>query len=405
MTLNAADSNLGRIAYEREVAFNVKNSPFNAQIARITSSSLAANKETQISDELRSDRMVGDLVETAFTSGGDFGFELSLGGGWDDLLESLLAGTKSNAILFVGDLQVAAATQTISDPGLGGTAFASAVPGQYVLIEGFTAAGNNGWHRIVTVPNADSITVATDVADLTDETTASGAAKATSSIIRNPGDAANIVKRSYNIEQYFSDIDIAQLFLGQRLGTMALTVAANAIVNGTMTFMGASMQVQEASGPFPDSTTPPGTEDVVSATSNVAGVEIAGAKADCLVQSVDLSIDNGLRNQNAVGSKFPCNIGYGRQVVSGTVTLYFQDLNTYNAFLNHTDSSLEFGFIDNAGNGMHFYIPRLKWATDTPSLEGIDTDVLENLDYQAIAFDPGGGQDPYQIQISIATPA
>ena len=158
MTLNAADSNLGRIAFEREAAFNTPNSPFNAQIARITSSRLAANKETQISDELRADRMVGDLVETAFTSGGNFGFELSLGGNWDDLLESLLAGTKANQILFVGDLQCVAATQTISDPGAGGTIFTSAVPGQYVLLEGFAAAGNNGWHRIVTVPDANSIT-------------------------------------------------------------------------------------------------------------------------------------------------------------------------------------------------------------------------------------------------------
>ena len=82
MTLQFADSNLGRIGFEREAAFNQKNPTLNLQIARITSSSLAANKETQVSDELRADRMVGDLIETAFTSGGDLGFELSLGGTW-----------------------------------------------------------------------------------------------------------------------------------------------------------------------------------------------------------------------------------------------------------------------------------------------------------------------------------
>ena len=399
MSLNAADSNLGRIAFEREATFNQKNPTFNGQIARITSSSLAANKETEVSDELRADRMVGDLIETAFTSGGDLGFEFSLGGTWDDLLESLIAGTyAANPIAFSGSSTITAATQNVLAVG----AFVGAVVGQYILIAGMTNAGNNGWHRITAKTDDDNVVIATPSGTLADETAA--AAKITSKLLRNPGDPANIVKRSYNLEQYFGDIDVAQLFLGQRLGAMSLTTAANAIVAGTWTFLGATLQVQEASGPFTDTTVDPTTTDVVGATANVGGILIADQPAPCLVQSIDLTVDNALRNQNAVGSKYPCGIGYGRMSVNGTITVYFQDLTLYNQFLNHSDLSLEWGFTDLAGNGVHFYLPRVKIATDTPALEGIDTDVLEAADFQAIAFDPGAG-DPYQIQICVATPA
>ena len=399
MTLQFADSNLGRIGFEREAAFNQKNPTLNLQIARITSSSLAANKETQVSDELRADRMVGDLIETAFTSGGDLGFELSLGGTWDDILESLIAGSyAANPVAFSGSVTITAATQTVNAIG----AFVGAVAGQFILIGGAVNAGNNGWHRIVSKTDDDNVVIATDVADLTDETFAAG--RVTSKLLRNPGDPTQIVKRSYNLEQYFSDIDVAQLFLGQRAGAMTLTTAANAIVNGTLSFMGGNMQVQEATGSFADSIVNPTTTDVVGATANVGNVLIDGQKATCLVQSIELSLDNALRNQNAVGEKYPCGIGYGRQTISGTVVVYFQDLAVFNKFLAHDDLSLEWGFTDPAGNGMHFYLPRIKIATDTPSLEGIDTDVVENMEYQAIAFDPGGGDDQYQIQVCVATP-
>jgi len=123
------------------------------------------------------------------------------------------------------------------------------------------------------------------------------------------------------------------------------------------------------------------------------------------VQSIDLNVDNALRYQNSVGSKYPCGIGYGRQNVSGTLVAYFQDTTIYNLFLNHTDVAISWGFTDNAGNGLHFALPRVKIGTDTPNLEGIDTDVVESLDFQAIAYDPGGTEDPYQIQICRATPA
>lgn len=402
MALEFSDSNLGRIGYEREVEFGVLNSPFDEQIARVTSSSLAANKETVTSDELRSDRMVGDLIETAFTSGGDLGMEFSLGGTWDDFLESLICGTYAGSVSLLGNVAVTAATQNVADAGAGGTVFANAVVGQSIYITGMTNEGNNGWHQITGLVDSDSVTVATLVGTLTDETTASGSATIAGKMLKNPSDPANIVKRSYNLEQYFTDVDIAQLLLGQRLGTASLSTASNSIVNGSWTFLGTSVQVQEALGDFADTTVAPTCTDVVGATSNVAKIVIDGVQSTCLVQMVDLNVDNNLRAQNAIGSKFPCGIGYGRQMITGSITVYFQDLTTYNMFLNHEDASLVWAYVDNDGNALQITLPRVKFATDTPSLDGIDTDVVENMDFQAIESGDCATGNQYQIQIDIA---
>lgn len=381
MALIAADSNLGQIAYLRETTFGTTPSPFDATIARITASSFSANKGTVVSDELRADRMVGDLIETEFTSGGELSVELSLGGTYDDLFESALCGTYATTIDTTGSATFTNATGNILLTG----AFTNAVVGQAIFVAGATNAVNNGWHIITTVTDADNVIVATT---LTDEgPTAS--VNIYSKMVRN-----GTVKRSYSIEQYFSDTTDSFLFAGQRLGTMNWNAPAGDKVSGSFGFQGTTVTTSGA-GSEVGTPTAATTTDVVNATSNVAKILVGGTALSCQVRAVNLSLDNALRNQMAIGNKYPCGIGIGRQNVSGSIEVYFQDLTMYDLMLNHTDVSLEWAFTDAAGNSVHFYIPRAKFASDNPSLDGIDTDIMENLEWQAIADSTG----TYQVQI------
>lgn len=388
MALTAADSNVGRISYLRETepTFGEQITPFDAQIARLTSSSFAANKGTVVSNELRADRMVGDLIESEFTTGGELGFEMSALT-YEDFIEAALCGTWSTPVNISESFTVAAATQTITATALS-NAFASVVVGQPIFISGMTAPGNNGWHTVASKADDDTITVTTPVEALTDE--GPTAATAVGKYCRN-----GIVKRSYNIEQYFSDRDVAQLFLGQRLGTWNLSLAAGQIVTGAFGFQGTSMMTLDP-GSFAGTLTDPTATDVLNATSNIGIIRVDGNAVPCLMQSLDFALDNALRNQMAIGSKYPCGIGYGRQNVNGNLAIYFQDLTFYDLFLNHTDISLEFSLQDNAGNSVHFFAPRVKLGTDTPNLPGIDQDVMEAMTWQAIAH-----ADGYQFQVSV----
>ena len=56
---------------------------------RFTNESLNYAAQTVVSEEIRSDRQVSDIIRTGIESGGDVGIELSFGA-FDDLFEGML---------------------------------------------------------------------------------------------------------------------------------------------------------------------------------------------------------------------------------------------------------------------------------------------------------------------------
>ena len=300
------ESNRSRLAYIAETVFGETPATPAMQNMRFTSSDMAGNKQTALSEEIRSDRMVSAMAEVGFDSAGSVNFELSLGGGFDQLLEAVLCGTDSLGVI------------------------------------------QNG-----------------------------------------------VVQRSFSIEQGFTDTDMYQLFRGMRAGTMQLDISANSIVTGSISFMGTELVVAETE--FGTSYAPQTTTEVVNATTDVGTLAIDDVPLAVSLQSISLNIDNGLRSQPAIGSKYPVGIGYGRQVISGSLTAYFEDLSLYQAMLDHDDVKLEFTISDAAGNSILFELPRIKFASDAPAPAGIDQDVMENIEWTALADATG----TYQIQVTI----
>jgi hypothetical protein len=391
MALEFADSNLGRIVFERETEFGALNSPFGGQIARITSSALVADKGTDISAELRSDRMVSDLAETGFSTGGELGGEWSLAFTWSSFIEAALCGVRTQAST-VADESVTFTTgsNTIDAIGIG----TGRAVDDWIYITGDNVnPANKGWMQIVSVADQDGIVVSRNLT--TETTTYDGGGQC----VRN-----GIERYSYNIEQYFTDIDVCQVFLGQRLGMWNLSTQAQAIVTTSWTFMGTSVMAQEALGAYSTDPAARTTMDVVNATSNVARIIIGTNAVACEVQGLEITLDNALRNQSAVGSKYPCGIGYGRQTISGTITLYFQDLDAYNVFINHDAAKIQWEYEDNFGNEMLIVLPYVKFSSGSPALEGIDTDVTMSMDFQALALPRGAGIPSHQIQVCSYTP-
>lgn len=381
MSTTISDSNFGRLAYIAESSFGITPATPAMQILRVTSSDFGSQKETAISDELRSDRMVSTMAETAAMSSGSLNYELSLGGSFDPLIEAALCGTLTTAVNASNVAVTAGNVFTLVG------AFTNVVVGQWVFAGGFTNAANNGWHR-VTVTTANAITVAST---LVVEVAAVGKT-VKGRMVRN-----GVVKRSYTIEEAMLDINQFFAFRGMRLGTMSMDVQAGQIVTGSFGFQGTAGTVAGAT--ISGSTPPATTTQIVNATSNVGGVfeDTTYTALTTAVQGFNFTLDNALRNQMAVGSKFPVGIGYGRQTVSGSLNAYFQSAALYNKFLNHTNSALSFGFTDLAGNALRVTFPRVFFTTSNPSLGGIDQDVMEQIDFQAVA-------DPVtacQIQVDI----
>lgn len=368
--MSFADSNRARISAVAEVTHGTTPTGPTMQILRVTSSDLTVTKETVVSDELRSDRMVADMSEVAASSGGSIGIELSLGTSFKDLFQSALGGTLGSA--------VAINATDIAATGTGFTtvaeSFAGLLVGQWIYVSGFTNPLIDGWYRVDVITGTDTLTTYPSP-PATEAATASVTIKG--QILRN-----GTTLRSYSIEQAFLDIGQYMLFRGQRVGGFNLEVSAGAIVTGAFQFMGT--QAVAGSSAYGTAYTAATSTAVVNATSNVGAITESDATLATALRTISLTLDNGLRNQPAIGTKFPAGIGQGRQTVTGSVEAYFENLTLFNKFLNHTDASLSFPVADAAGNRLRITLPKIKFGTSNPVPSGIDQDVTETLDFQAL---------------------
>lgn len=369
-TNDYADSNRGRLSYKVESTYDT-NPGGNFQILRATQTDFTTTKETVASNEIRSTRDVANLAMTGGATNGSFNFELSGLGSFDPLIEAALCGTYGTAT----NVTNVAVTLTTT---FGATGIDTNIAiGQWVLAYGFTNAANNGWHR-VTAKATGTIVVAST---LVNETAAAGKG-VKAKTIKN-----GTVKRSYAIEQAYLDIGDYFLYSGQRVGTMSLEATAGQLVTGSFGFMGASTLA--ATSTYAGTPVAATNSQIINATSNVGAVLEASTFTPLTtgIQGFSLNLDNSLRAQMAMGSRYPKNIGYGRQVITGSINAYFYDLTMYQKFLDHTATTLVLSFADGAGGGLRIQLPKVYFTADAHSLGGIDQDVMEQVEFAAV-YDP-----------------
>ncbi|UIS25211.1 putative major tail tube protein [Erythrobacter phage vB_EliS-L02] len=206
------------------------------------------------------------------------------------------------------------------------------------------------------------------------------------SMLRNPSDVSDITPQSASIETSFFDVDQHFIADGLRMGALSMEITAGAIVTGSTTTMGRETKRLNANklGNASNYTVleAPATE-VVSATANVGSLTYNGNQAATAIRSIQFSLEGNLRNQQAVGSKFPVGIAAGRLNLSGTVEAYFADGQQYDQFLQHETVALTWPIIDLDGNTYYFTIPAFKIASDPIAPGGIDQDVMENMEFTA----------------------
>lgn len=160
--LSAAEANRAVLRYlaEDNNCWGVTPSTGKTREMRITSSSLSASKETVISNELRADRMVSDVVEVAATSGGEVNAEFS-SGSLDDFLQAFVLGTWSRPMTFdkFSGTRVSinnAATTEIIISGGDFTDYFTA--GRRIKTEGFISPLNNNYWQITSVAFGSGVT-------------------------------------------------------------------------------------------------------------------------------------------------------------------------------------------------------------------------------------------------------
>lgn len=258
--------------------------------------------------------------------------------------------------------------------------------------EGVSADGTNfsggsatkgGFFQIATIPNDDTFTT---VETLTaDANGGSAVVVIKGSHLRNPGVVADITKRSFTIQTAFTDVSKYFRMAGMRAGTFSLNVASGEIVTGSISFMGKDTVNGSTEYLTGGSFSERGTTntEVFNATSNVGTVTKNGTALTLAIKSIELNGEANLREQRAVGEKFPAGIGYGRFNLSGTIEAYFENFDFYDDFIDHVTLSLGFSMEDVDHFKYYITIPAIKITSDPISPGGIDQDVMEPMEWEA----------------------
>lgn len=369
-----ADASFVDLLFAQEASWGVV--PAAMTRLRLTSEGLRHNKQTVMSEELRTDRMRSDVIEVGASADGNINFEFSHGA-FDELIECALMSSFST-------LDVTAATVSVinaSTIAVATTVAASLTAGQWFRVSGAGAA-YNGVFRIasksgvqLTLDGGEMPALATTItARVRGKTITNGTTKQSAAFERGYGDLANAF----------------ELFTGMRVNTLDLNVAANAIVTGTASFVG--KEGQSASTTHATTVSESAQNDVMNATSNLGSLflnTLAAAFTDA-VRSITLSLNNNCAAQFAIANRTAIGVRVGTFEVTGQVVAYFADRALYAKMISHTAISLAVKFIDASGNVNVLTLPKVYLSSGSAPASGINQDVMLTLDYMA-ARDPTSG--------------
>lgn len=367
-----SDANRVKLAYIDEGSdFGDQKTGSNLQILRYNNESLKQDMNTAISEELRSDRQISDVVRIGLAASGDISFELSFGSHDDFLQAALLSSGWSTEQKISNAITISAASgdNSISDSASG---FGNFVNNQWVYISGFSNSANNGFFKIKTATAAKLIFWNGSIIT---ETAGQPITVQMGSQILN-----GTTLKSFNLEKTFEDLsNVISLFKGMSVNVLSFEVPADGIITGSIGFIGSDEESLTTSGGTgynaeTKTTIMTGANHVDNFLENLSELSIL---------SFSLSLNNNLRTRLQVGNLGVASIGSGSIEITGAITLHLANAALFNKYLNQTVTSIVLAVKDVDGNGYVMELPSVKIVEGVRSAGGLNTDVIGDFNFRA----------------------
>ncbi|KQS83422.1 phage tail tube protein [Rhizobium sp. Leaf383] len=176
-------------------------------------------------------------------------------------------------------------------------------------------------------------------------------------------------------------------YRGCRINTLDLQLNAKQFITANFGVMGLG-------SPTPATTIITGatyaaatTTPVLNAALNIGTLTMGGIAASPKLQAASIRINNNIYANEVLGQYETYSHGLGRFDVSGSVTALFENLDLYNAILNHDDLSLALTVGAATGAKYTLAIPKMKGMSGGPMVRGNNQSVIIEMPFQA-KFDP-----------------
>ncbi len=378
------------LTYIQESTFGTTPTPTAASPMRkfrLTQNSIIAVRDSFTSEELRGDQQVSDLRLGAKGVAGDLNFEMSYLG-FDDFIEAALGGTWAPTFTDTDvDWSATAATNTFTQ-GAGTDLTTVLSANDYVRVSGFTGdVANNGIFKVATVaPNSFTVTPTGTLVD--DAAGESVTVEALTGAVLKSG----LSQPSFTFENQYNDqgFDVNSKYLvyeGMTTNTFNLSLSPNGIVTGSFGLIGEAPRASAFSNislgaTFEDSVVNPSAN--FSPMDSFSGQVDEGATIDIMtITGIELALTRNLNPEFVIGKDQTVRITPGRNVVTGTVTAFFENKTLLEKFLNETSSSLKFTMLDTSSNTVEVFLPNIKYTAGDNSVSG-EAAILVSMPFTAL---------------------
>lgn len=378
-----SDANITKLLFAAESSFGETPDTLSTlQELRFVAEALNHNKETVISEEIRADRSRTELIEVGKGAEGNVDVELSVEQYNDFILAALMASAWTTETYAAGTTTITAGNTLTLTAGAFTTTVQNA---KYVKLAGLTASSEDGIYQIVSC-SATVMVISGTLTNAVGETNSYEVKYA-----RN-----GVTHKSFLVEKQFLSLTTPHYVgcLGMAVNEWSIELEARARALSSFGFMGT--QHLEGTATYGDgSPTAPSTQPILNTTGNVGGLLWDGAAFSANVMSLSLNLLNNLRDRPAISRETTLVHGKGTIDLTGTISAYFEDGSLLDDFIEHTDRELFIPLIDSAGDVMSIHMPRIQFPNGNPNIEGINSDVMIPLEFQA-TLDASAG---YIIQV------
>lgn len=198
--------------------------------------------------------------------------------------------------------------------------------------------------------------------------------------------------KAFTIEEFYEQgaTDTYIRYRGCRINSWDLELTSRQSVKSNFGIMGIDSPTPTSAILSGATYTAATTTEVMNAGLNVSALAITGISNSPKIQKMTMRFNSNIYQNDEVGAYAPYSHGLGRAEITGTISAYFENVDTYNAILSHTTVAIAFTLTDAAGNSYAVSIPKAKLLDGGPSKPGNGRAVMIEVPYQAF-YDSGIG--------------
>jgi len=124
--------------------------------------------------------------------------------------------------------------------------------------------------------------------------------------------------------------------------------------------------------------------------SDMGSIAVGGISTLNVIKGIDLTITGNNREQRQLGSDDLAGVALGRIEVNGTLDLYFEGIEVYNAIIAHDTAALTFPIGSVTGEKYTITIPKMRLLSGDPISGGTGQDIAFSVPFQGY-YDSGIG--------------